>query len=175
MKLYIAEKPSLARAIAAVLPKPQQNQDGYIQLANGDCVSWCIGHLLENAEPQDYQAQFKQWRASDLPIVPESWQLKAKSNTKKQLGILAKLIKKADTLVHAGDPDRVTGIPPIIDTHNYILKSNSYIKINYNFVDSNKLSFLLTKLAYLLPFNFSSIDNFPSWAPFTKIANEDHK
>lgn len=106
MKLYIAEKPSLARAIAAVLPKPQQNQDGYIQLANGDCVSWCIGHLLENAEPQDYQAQFKQWRASDLPIVPESWQLKAKSKTKKQLGILSKLVKKADTLVHAGDPDR---------------------------------------------------------------------
>lgn len=106
MKLYIAEKPSLARAIAAVLPKPQQNQDGYIQLANGDCISWCIGHLLENAEPQDYQPQFKQWRASDLPIVPESWQLKAKTKTKKQLGILSKLIKKADILVHAGDPDR---------------------------------------------------------------------
>ncbi len=106
MKLYIAEKPSLARAIAAVLPKPQQNKDGYIQLTNGDCISWCIGHLLENAEPEDYQAKFKQWRATDLPIIPDNWQLKAKTKTKKQLGILSRLIKKADELVHAGDPDR---------------------------------------------------------------------
>ncbi|MCU4675195.1 DNA topoisomerase III [Catenovulum sp. 2E275] len=106
MKLYIAEKPSLARAIAAVLPKPQKNQQGYIELANGDCISWCIGHLLENAEPQDYQPEFKQWKATDLPIIPSQWRLKAKPKTKSQLSVLSQLIKQADQLIHAGDPDR---------------------------------------------------------------------
>jgi len=106
MKLYIAEKPSLGRAIADALPKPHKKHDGYIEVANGDCVSWCIGHLLEQAEPDDYDAQYKKWRFDDLPIIPKQWQLKAKSKTRKQLTVLKKLIKQADQLVHAGDPDR---------------------------------------------------------------------
>ncbi|MGB1291944.1 MAG: DNA topoisomerase, partial [Pseudoalteromonas sp.] len=106
MKLYIAEKPSLGRAIADALPKPHKKHDGYIEVANGDCVSWCIGHLLEQAEPDDYNEQYKKWRFDDLPIVPDQWQLKAKPKTRKQLTILKKLIKQADQLIHAGDPDR---------------------------------------------------------------------
>ncbi|WP_411993003.1 DNA topoisomerase III [Agarivorans sp. DSG3-1] len=106
MRLYIAEKPSLARAIAAVLPKPQQKQNGYIQLANGDCVTWCIGHLLEQAEPEHYDSRFKQWRFEHLPILPEQWQWKAKSKTASQLKVIKSLIKQANSLVHAGDPDR---------------------------------------------------------------------
>ncbi len=106
MKLYIAEKPSLGRAIADALPKPHKKHDGYIEVANGDCVSWCIGHLLEQAEPDDYDERFKKWQFEHLPIVPEHWQLKAKPKTRKQLTILKKLIKQATTLVHAGDPDR---------------------------------------------------------------------
>ncbi|MCQ8879119.1 DNA topoisomerase III [Pseudoalteromonas shioyasakiensis] len=106
MKLYIAEKPSLGRAIADALPKPHKKHDGYIEVANGDCVSWCIGHLLEQAEPDDYNEQYKKWRFDDLPIIPEQWQLKAKTKTRKQLTVLKKLIKQADQLVHAGDPDR---------------------------------------------------------------------
>jgi len=106
MKLYIAEKPSLGRAIADALPKPHKKHDGYIEVANGDCVSWCIGHLLEQAEPDDYDERFKKWQFEHLPIVPEQWQLKAKTKTRKQLTILKKLIKQASVLVHAGDPDR---------------------------------------------------------------------
>ncbi|UOB72933.1 DNA topoisomerase III [Pseudoalteromonas sp. APM04] len=106
MKLYIAEKPSLGRAIADALPKPHKKHDGYIEVANGDCVSWCIGHLLEQAEPDDYDERYKKWQLEHLPIVPEQWQLKAKPKTRKQLTILKKLIKQASTLVHAGDPDR---------------------------------------------------------------------
>lgn len=106
MKLYIAEKPSLARAIAAALPKPQTKADGMITLANGDCISWCIGHLLEQAEPDQYDAQYQKWRLEHLPITPQKWLLQPKKNTKKQLSILKKLIKQADTIVHAGDPDR---------------------------------------------------------------------
>jgi len=106
MRLYIAEKPSLGRAIAAVLPKPHKKEEGFIRIGNGDCVSWCVGHLLEQVEPDVYDPKFKQWRLEHLPILPEKWQLRPKSKTKKQLGVLKKLIKQADQLVHAGDPDR---------------------------------------------------------------------
>lgn len=106
MKLYIAEKPSLGRAIAEVLPKPLRKGDGCIYVGNGDVVSWCVGHLLEQAEPDAYDARFKQWRLEHLPIVPQEWQLKPKENTRKQLAVLRKLVKDADQLIHAGDPDR---------------------------------------------------------------------
>jgi DNA topoisomerase-3 len=110
MKLYIAEKPSLGRAIAdgltSLLNKPHRKQQGYIELANGDVVSWCIGHLLEQAEPDAYDPAFKSWKLEHLPIVPQVWQLKAKSQTRSQLTVLRKLVKQADQLVHAGDPDR---------------------------------------------------------------------
>ena len=108
MKLYIAEKPSLARALAAALPHAQSQgkHEGYIQLSNGDVVSWCIGHLLELAEPEEYDPRFKKWQIDHLPIIPEQWQYQPKKNTKKQFNILLKLIKKANSLVHVGDPDR---------------------------------------------------------------------
>lgn len=106
VKLYIAEKPSLARAIADVLPKPLSKQDGFIRAANGDCVSWCVGHLLGQAEPDAYDPTYKKWHLEHLPIVPVDWRMQPKPNTKKQLSVLRQLIKTADTLVHAGDPDR---------------------------------------------------------------------
>ena len=106
MILYIAEKPSLGRAIASVLPKPHKKGEGFIRLGNGDCVSWCIGHLLEQAEPEAYGAEYKSWKMDTLPVIPPQWQLKAKAKTRKQLTVLRKLIKEADSLVHAGDPDR---------------------------------------------------------------------
>lgn len=106
MKLYIAEKPSLGRAIAAALPKPQKNHKTHIELANGDVVSWCIGHILAQADPEDYDGDLKKWRMDTLPIVPEQWQLKPISRTRSQLTVLRKLVKQADEIIHAGDPDR---------------------------------------------------------------------
>lgn len=105
-RLFIAEKPSLARAIADVLPKPHQKGTGFIKAANGDIVSWCIGHLLEQATPEVYDERFKKWVIDDLPIVPEKWVLMPKGITKSQFDILVELIKSADQIVHAGDPDR---------------------------------------------------------------------
>lgn len=106
MRLFIAEKPSLGRAIADVLPKPHAKGEGFIRCGNGDVVSWCVGHLLEQAEPEAYNPAFKQWKLEYLPIVPEQWQLQPKSKTRKQLSVLRKLVKEASSIVHAGDPDR---------------------------------------------------------------------
>lgn len=106
MILYIAEKPSLGRAIADVLPKPHKKGDGFIQAANGDCVSWCVGHLLEQAQPDAYNPEYKSWKFEHLPIVPDKWQLKPKAATRSQLSVLKKLVKQANILVNAGDPDR---------------------------------------------------------------------
>ena len=107
MILYIAEKPSVGRAVAAVLPKPQQKGDGFIKLANGDVVTWCIGHLLEQAEPEAYDAQYKKWCKEHLPIIPTEWKQQIKRQTSKQFSVVKKLIKDADMLVNMGDPDRV--------------------------------------------------------------------
>ena len=107
MILYIAEKPSVGRAVAEVLPKPHQKGDGFITVANGDVVTWCIGHLLEQAEPEAYNADYKKWRKEHLPIVPEVWQHSVKAATKKQFNVVKKLVKQADVLVNMGDPDRV--------------------------------------------------------------------
>lgn len=107
MILYIAEKPSVGRAVAEVLPKPHQKGDGFIRVAGGDVVTWCIGHLLEQAEPEAYDPAYKQWRREHLPIIPLEWKQQVKSQTRKQFTIVKKLIKEADQLVNMGDPDRV--------------------------------------------------------------------
>ena len=106
MKLYIAEKPSLGRAIADALPKPHKKQQGYIEVGNGDVVTWCIGHILEQVEPDTYDQKYKKWQLEHLPIIPQQWQLKPKYKTKSQLTIIRALVKKAEQLIHAGDPDR---------------------------------------------------------------------
>lgn len=106
MRLIIAEKPSLGRAIAAVLPKPQRKEDGCIRCGSNDVVTWCFGHMLEQAQPDEYDPIYKQWRLEPLPIIPDEWKLKPRSDVRKQLTQLRRLIKEADELVHAGDPDR---------------------------------------------------------------------
>ena len=84
MILYIAEKPSLGRAVAEVLPKPHKKGDGFIEAGNGDVVSWCIGHLLEQAQPEAYDPAFKKWSIQDLPIIPEVWKLEVKPRPNNQ-------------------------------------------------------------------------------------------
>ncbi|GGC56193.1 DNA topoisomerase III [Marinobacter halophilus] len=109
MHLYIAEKPSLARAIAAALPEPHQKGQGWIRCGQGKdavTVSWCIGHLLEPAEPARYNQAWKKWRQEDLPMFPDPWQLTPKDSVKQQLSVLESLIRQATLITHAGDPDR---------------------------------------------------------------------
>lgn len=105
MRLIVAEKPSLARAIAEALPTKAIRREGYLE-AGDTRVSWCLGHLLEQAPPERYDPRYKQWRLDDLPIVPERWQLVPRSQARSQLAVLRRLLKQADSVVHAGDPDR---------------------------------------------------------------------
>lgn len=105
MRLFIAEKPSLGRAIAASLGVVKSEHD-HITCENGDVVTWCIGHLLEQAEPEAYGEQYKTWSLDTLPIFPKDWILIPTDNGKKQLEAVVKQIKKATSLVNAGDPDR---------------------------------------------------------------------
>ncbi|TKF22577.1 DNA topoisomerase III [Vibrio genomosp. F6] len=105
-RLIIAEKPSLGRAIAAALPNPQKKDQGFIRCGNGDIVTWCIGHLLEQVEPDCYEERYKKWNLNDLPIVPQQWQLRARKTSSKQLTVIRKLLKEATHIIHAGDPDR---------------------------------------------------------------------
>ena len=107
MILYIAEKPSVGRAVADVLPKPHQKGEGFIKVATGDVVTWCIGHLLEQAEPEAYDPAYKKWSKAHLPIIPTEWKHQIKRETSKQFTVVKKLIKDADLLVNMADPDRV--------------------------------------------------------------------
>ena len=104
MRLYIAEKPSLGRAIAAGLGKGIE-KDGAIYLGS-DVVTWCFGHILEQCSPEDYDEKYKRWRIEDLPILPEVWKTKVKPDAKKQYLLIKKLVHEADEIVNAGDPDR---------------------------------------------------------------------
>ena len=105
MRLFIAEKPSLARSIAAVLPRPQEAAKLYIK-AGDDVVAWAAGHLLEQAPPESYDEKYKRWSLEDLPIFPADWQMVVKKESKDLFDNLKKLLKKADTVVNAGDCDR---------------------------------------------------------------------
>ncbi|WP_418163057.1 DNA topoisomerase III [Pantoea vagans] len=106
MRLFIAEKPSLGRAIADVLPKPHRRGDGFIACGNDQIVTWCVGHLLEQAQPDSYDSRYARWSLNDLPIIPEKWQLKPRPSVAKQLKVVEGLLAQASEVVHAGDPDR---------------------------------------------------------------------
>lgn len=106
MKLVLAEKPSVAQSIAKVLGVAKR-EDGYLE-GNGYVVSWCVGHLVELAQPEAYDAKYSKWAYADLPIFPMDWQYEVSAGTKKQFGILKKLMAREDvaSLVCATDAGR---------------------------------------------------------------------
>ena len=93
-KLVIAEKPSVAQSLAAVIGATAR-KDGYLE-GNGYLVSWCIGHLVELAPPNVYDAKYVKWSIADLPILPDRWLYLVSASTKKQFGILKKLMNRPD-------------------------------------------------------------------------------
>ena len=103
MKLVLAEKPSVAMSLSKVIGANQRG-DGYME-GNGYLVSWCVGHLVELSQPEAYDEKYAKWRYDDLPILPEHWQY---ASTKKQFGILKKLMQRKDveSLICATDAGR---------------------------------------------------------------------
>ena len=93
-QLVVSEKPSVGAAYAKVLGATNR-QDGYWE-GNGYLVSWCVGHLVELAPPNVYDARYVKWSIADLPILPEKWQYLVSASTKKQFGILQKLMHRPD-------------------------------------------------------------------------------
>ena len=106
MKLVLAEKPSVAMSLSKVIGANQRG-DGYME-GNGYLVSWCVGHLVELSQPEAYDEKYAKWKYDDLPILPEHWQYQVSASTKKQFGILKKLMQRKDveSLICATDAGR---------------------------------------------------------------------
>lgn len=106
MKLIITEKPSVSKAISEAIGANEQ-KDGYYE-GNGYIVSWCYGHLVELAQPQDYDERYEKWRYEDLPIIPDKWQYKIKEDTRHQYLVLKELMQSSevDSVVNACDAGR---------------------------------------------------------------------
>ena len=106
MKLVIAEKPSVARSIAAVIGATDR-QEGYLQ-GNGYLVSWCIGHLVSFADAALYDERFKKWRYEDLPIIPESWRLTVPPDKWERFDTLRTMLRSEDVseVINACDAGR---------------------------------------------------------------------
>ena len=94
MRLVIAEKPSVAMALASVIGA-RSRRDGFVE-GNGYLVSWCVGHLVGLCDAADYDERYRKWNYDDLPIVPEKWKKKILEGTKKQFGILQTLMNRND-------------------------------------------------------------------------------
>ena len=105
-QLVVSEKPSVAMSYAKVLGATNR-QDGYLE-GNGYLVSWCIGHLVELAPPNVYDAKYVKWSIADLPILPDRWLYLVSASTKKQFGILKKLMNRpnVDSVTAATDAGR---------------------------------------------------------------------
>ena len=106
MRLVIAEKPSVAKSIAEVLGA-MNRKDGFFE-GNGYLVSWCVGHLIELAEPESYGDRWKRWTYDSLPVKPEHWHYEIKEDTKEQYDVLHALLhdNRVKTVVCATDAGR---------------------------------------------------------------------
>lgn len=109
-KLVIAEKPSVAHSLAAVIGATAR-KDGYLE-GNGWRVSWCVGHLAGLADADSYDPKYAKWRYDDLPILPADWQMTVSKDKKKQFDVLKKLMNAPDVteVVNACDAGREGGL-----------------------------------------------------------------
>src|SRR5256886_5342457 len=106
--LVIAEKPSVGRDVARVLPGPFAKHEGYLE-GPEHLITWAVGHLVQLAEPDEYDAKYKKWRMADLPIVPDRFKLVVRDErSKKQMGVVTKLLgsDETDLVVNACDAGR---------------------------------------------------------------------
>lgn len=144
MKLYIAEKPSMAAEIAKCLPGPVSRKDGYITTGDG-VITWGYGHILRQAEPDEYDPKYQKWRAEDLPIIPQSWKLLVADSCKKQFEVVKSLIDQATEIIHAGDPDR-EGQLLIDEVLDYVHNQKPVRRILLNALDEQSIKKAIASL-----------------------------
>ena len=142
-RLFIAEKPSLGRAIANGLGKGKSG-DGFISCGD-DVVTWCFGHILEQAMPEDYDEKYHSWRIEDLPIFPSVWKLNVSKSAAKQFAVIKKLIKEADVIVNGGDPDR-EGQLLVDEVLEYLKNKKTVKRILLNALDDKSVKDALNDL-----------------------------
>ena len=107
MRLFIAEKASLAKAIIEAHPGKIKSRDRLsVTMDNGDTVCWSAGHILTMRTPDMIDAEYKRWRVAPLPIIPREWPKLPDQEKKDLLANIGRLLKEAETVVHAGDADR---------------------------------------------------------------------
>lgn len=106
MKLYLCEKPSQGNDLAKVLGATKRGNGCLSTNDDQIFVTWCIGHLVEQFSPEQYNPELKKWAFETLPIIPSNWQVAPKKETKKQYNIVISLIKKASQITIATDADR---------------------------------------------------------------------
>lgn len=172
MRLYIAEKPSMGAEIAKCLTGPIQRKDGYLITKEG-IVTWAFGHILRQAEPDEYDIKYKNWKVEDLPIIPQNWKMIIDESCKKQFQIIKNLINQADEIVHAGDPDREGQllIDEVLDYVNCqkpvkrillnaldeesIKKANNDLRNNQDFLNLKKSALARARADWLIGMNLS--------------------
>src|SRR5271166_2249769 len=106
--LLVAEKPSVGQDLARVLPGPFKKQEGYLE-GPEQVITWAVGHLVQLAEPEAYDAKYKSWRMADLPIVPERFKLVVRDErSRKQMSVVTKQLGRDDVeeVVNACDAGR---------------------------------------------------------------------
>src|SRR5215207_2310597 len=94
--LVIAEKPSVGRDLTRTLPGPFMKHEGYLE-SESHVVSWAVGHLVQLAEPDEYDPKYKKWRMADLPIVPDEFKLVVRDErSRKQMTVITKELNRKD-------------------------------------------------------------------------------
>ncbi len=172
MKLIIAEKPMLARAIADAIEGPAVNKNGYTEKGEYTIVS-AFGHLLTLKDPEDYDMKYKKWSLSTLPIYFDNWGKKPGEGKKERLDLIGELLKNAECAIHAGDPDDEGQylIDEILDWFQYkgpvyrlstgdttkaaLKKSLANMKDNEKFVDSGWSAHARSVADIMVGYNFS--------------------
>jgi DNA topoisomerase-3 len=106
--LVIAEKPSVGRDLSRALPGAYEKHEGYLE-SDSHVVTWAVGHLVQLAEPDEYDPKYKKWRMADLPIVPERFRLVVRDDrSRKQMAVITRLLKRddVDEVINACDAGR---------------------------------------------------------------------
>lgn len=150
MKLFIAEKPSMAKEIANVVSEISnvkiKKNNGYFTIGD-NIITWQFGHLLELKSPEQIDEIYKQWNFNTLPIIPKTFEKIIKKNCIEQFNIIKSLVSnnKVSTIIHAGDPDREGEL--LIRETLYKIKNQKPVKrILLNALDSKSIKLALTNL-----------------------------